>query len=53
MVEMRNTHTILFAKPEGEKPLGIKRRRKWDNNINMSVKQTGIWFGGVAWIQVL
>jgi hypothetical protein len=36
MVEIRNAHKILVAKPEGKRPLG-RTRRKWRDNIKMDI----------------
>jgi hypothetical protein len=35
-----NAYRILVGKPEGDRPLGIPRRR-WDNNIKMDLREIG------------
>jgi hypothetical protein len=43
-------HTkILIGKPEGKKPLG-RRRRRWEDNIKMGLRETG--WEGVDWIHL-
>jgi len=37
---MWNTHNILVAKPEGNRPLGRPRRR-WEDNIRMDLRERG------------
>jgi hypothetical protein len=37
MARRRRMHKILVGKPEGNRPLGIKRRR-WVDNIKMNVR---------------
>jgi hypothetical protein len=38
--EKRNAYKILVGKPEGKRPLGRPRRR-WENNIDMDVRERG------------
>jgi hypothetical protein len=45
--EKRNAYMFLVEKPEGKRPLGIRRRR-WDDNINMDLREIG--WGGMGWI---
>ncbi|KAJ4427842.1 hypothetical protein ANN_25621 [Periplaneta americana] len=33
MGESRNTYTVLVGRPEGKRPLGRRRRRRWEDNI--------------------
>jgi hypothetical protein len=40
---------ILFAKPEGKRPLGNPRRR-WKGNIRMYLRERG--WEGVDWIHL-
>jgi hypothetical protein len=48
MEEKRNAYRLLEKKkPEGKSPLGRPRRR-WVDNINMDLGETG--WGGVDWI---
>jgi hypothetical protein len=44
--EMRNAYKILIGNPEGNRPLG-RRRRRWKNNIKNDVREDG-----VGWIHV-
>jgi hypothetical protein len=44
MEEMRNRYKILPGKSEGKRP-----RRRWENSINIDVKE--IVCGGVDWIE--
>jgi hypothetical protein len=45
----RNVYTILVGKPEGERPLG-RRRRRWEDNIKMDLREIGR--DGVDWIDM-
>jgi len=49
MGEERGMYSVLVAKPEGMRPLGIPRRR-WENNIKMDLQEVGC--GGVDWIEL-
>jgi hypothetical protein len=40
MEEMRNSHTILVCKSEGNRPFGRPRHR-WKDNIKMDLKELG------------
>jgi len=40
MGEDRCVHGVLVGKPEGKRPLGRPRRR-WEDNINMDLKEVG------------
>jgi len=40
MPEMTKAYEILVGKPEGIRPLGIRRRR-WEDNIRMDVRERG------------
>jgi hypothetical protein len=40
---------ILVGRPEGKRPLG-RLRRRWEDNIKMDLKETGI--NGANWIQL-
>jgi hypothetical protein len=44
MEEKRNAYRLLVGKPEGQRPLGIPRRR-WVDNIRMDLGEIG--WGGV------
>jgi len=48
MGEGRGVHRVLVGKPEGKRPLGRPRRR-WDDNINMDLREAG---GGGDWIEL-
>jgi hypothetical protein len=41
MEEGRVVHRVLVGRPEGKRPLGRSRRR-WENNIKMDLRETGI-----------
>jgi hypothetical protein len=47
--EGTGVYTVLFGRPEGKRPLG-KPRRKWEDNIKMYLRETGI--DGANWIQL-
>jgi hypothetical protein len=49
MVEGRGVYKILVGRPEGKRLLGRPRRR-WEDNIKMDLKETGI--DGANWIQL-
>ena len=40
MEEGKDVHKVLVGKPEGERPLGRKRRR-WEDNINLDLEEVG------------
>jgi hypothetical protein len=46
MMEKRNAHRILVAKPEGKRTTGRPRSR-WVDNINMYLRE--IRWGGMDW----
>jgi len=46
--ECRSVYRDLVRKPEGKRPLG-KPRRKWEDNINMNLREVG-W--GMDWINL-
>jgi hypothetical protein len=48
--EKRNTYKILMGKPEGKRPLE-KPRRRWVNNINIGLRETG--WDDVDWIDLI
>jgi hypothetical protein len=49
MGEGRGVHRVFDGKPEGKRPLGRPRHR-WDDNIKMDLRETGI--DGVHWIRL-
>jgi hypothetical protein len=49
MGEGRGVYSILVGRPEGKRPLGRPRRR-WENNIKMDLRETGI--DEANWIQL-
>jgi hypothetical protein len=38
MEDMRNAYNISVGQPGGKKPLG-RRRRKWEDNIRMGLRE--------------
>jgi hypothetical protein len=50
MGEGRGVYRFLAGRPEGKRPLGRPRRR-WEDNIKMDLKETGI--DGVNWIRLV
>ena len=52
--ERRGTHRILVGKSEGNRPFG-RRRRRWEDNIKMDLKISGIagyvWTG-LIWLRI-
>jgi hypothetical protein len=40
MGEKNNAHKILMRKPEEKRPLR-RRRRRWEDNIRMDLRETG------------
>jgi hypothetical protein len=49
MGEGRGVYRVLVGKPEGKRPLGRPRRR-WEDNINMDLREIGI--DGGNWIRL-
>jgi hypothetical protein len=49
MEEGRGVYRVLFARPEGKRPLGRPRRR-WEDNIKLDLREIGI--DGVSWIRL-
>jgi hypothetical protein len=49
MGETRNAYSVLVGKPEGNRTLGIPRRR-WVNNIKMDLRDIG--WDGMDWIDL-
>jgi hypothetical protein len=45
--ERRNIYRVLVGRTVGKRPLGRPRRR-WENNIKMDLRETGI--DGANWI---
>jgi hypothetical protein len=50
MGEKRNVYKVLVGKPEGERPLGM-RRRSWEDNMKMDLRETGC--GTMDWIDLV
>jgi hypothetical protein len=49
MGKERGVHMLLVRKPEGKRPLGRPRRR-WEDNIKMSLQEAG---GGLGdWMEL-
>jgi hypothetical protein len=42
LVEVRNAYAVLVGKPEEKRPLGRPRHR-WENNIEMDLKEIGCY----------
>jgi hypothetical protein len=49
MGEGRGVPIFLVGKPEGNRPLG-RRRRRWEDNIKMDLQKVGC--GGIDWIEL-
>jgi hypothetical protein len=49
MGEGRGFYRVLVGMTDGKRPLGRPRRR-WENNINMDLRETGIY--GANWIRL-
>jgi hypothetical protein len=49
MGEGRGVYRVLVGRPESKRPLG-RRRRRWDDNIKMDLREIGI--DGANWIQL-
>jgi hypothetical protein len=49
MGEGRSVYRVLVGRPEGKRPLG-RRRRRWEDNIKMDLRETGI--DGANWIRL-
>jgi hypothetical protein len=49
MGEKRNACRILVAKPEGNRPLG-RRRRRWMGSIKVDLREIG--WDGVGWMDI-
>jgi len=47
--ERRGVYRVLVGKPEGERPLGIPRRR-WEDNIKMDLQE--VRCGGMYWFEL-
>jgi hypothetical protein len=47
--EGRGVYRFLVGRPEGKRPLG-RHRRRWDDNINMDLREMGI--NSVNWIRL-
>jgi hypothetical protein len=47
--EGRGVYRVLVGRPEGKRPLG-RHRRRWEDNIKMDVRETGI--DKANWIQL-
>jgi hypothetical protein len=46
-----NTYAILVGKTEGKRPLGRPRRR-WEDNIEMDLRQDVVVWIGLIWPRV-
>ena len=50
MVDGSVVYGVLVGRPDGKRPLGRRRRRRWkDNNINMDFE---VEWGSVYWFDV-
>jgi hypothetical protein len=49
MEKGRGVYRVLVGRPEGKRSLGRPRRR-WENNINTYLRETGI--DGANWIRL-
>jgi hypothetical protein len=50
MGKKRNAYRLLVGKPGGKRPLGLRPRRRWVDNIRMDLGEVG--WGDVDWIGV-
>jgi hypothetical protein len=50
--DKRGAYRVLVGRPEGERPLGIPKR-KWENNIKMYLQEVG-WkaLTGLIWLRI-
>jgi hypothetical protein len=46
--EKKNAYRIMIGKPEGKRPLGRPRRRRWVDNIKMDLRWIG--WDGKDWV---
>jgi hypothetical protein len=52
MGEGRGVYRVLVGRPEGKRPLG-RPRRKWEDNIKMDLRETGIdGANGFSWLRI-
>jgi hypothetical protein len=52
MGEGRGVYSVLVRRPEGKRPLGRPRRR-WEDNIKMDLRETGIdGRTGFGWLRI-
>jgi hypothetical protein len=49
MGERRGVYRVLVGRPEGERPLG-RRRRRWEDNIKLELRYIGV--DGANWIRL-
>jgi hypothetical protein len=49
MEEGRCVYSVLDGRPEGKRPL-VRPRRRWDDNINMDLREIGI--DGANWMRL-
>jgi hypothetical protein len=49
MREGKSVYGVLIGRPKGKRPLG-RPRRKWEDNNNMDLRETGI--DGANWIRL-
>jgi hypothetical protein len=50
--EGRSVYRVLVGRPEGKKLL-IRRRRRWEDNINMDLREIGIdGKNGFSWLRI-
>jgi hypothetical protein len=50
MGEDRKVYKVLVGKPEGERPLGIPRRR-WEDGVRMNLREIGLGWIGFDWLR--
>jgi hypothetical protein len=49
MEEGRGVYRVFIGRPDWKRPLG-RRRPRWEDNIKMDLRKTGI--GGANWIRL-
>jgi hypothetical protein len=48
---MTNSYKIFIGRPEGKRLLGEPKHR-WEDNIEMDPKETGMMWTGFIWLRI-